>query len=394
MSVAFTVRTRPDRAPGPGAQAETVGLTEAAVRRVVRTSERELLDTDRRRRLSGEVSRAIAEAGFARQFVPKRYGGTAGTFSALLHASATIGETCLSTAWCATLYAAHGRLASYLPDEGQQVLWRDSPDTLISASIMPPQGEAVRERGGWRLRGRWDMASGVDHADWLLLGSRTDGAARPEHRILAVARSEWTTLDTWHSLGMRGTGSHAVEVTETFVPDHLSFPLDHLNLPPTPDAARCHRVPYLMVGALMFAMPILGAAQGALGESRAAMVARARAAGGAPEPVRRPETDRLLTESSAQIDAARLLLERAARRADEAEPTPLLAAENRRDAAVAVSWCAASADRLFRAAGSRAHREGSPIQRHWRDITTASSHGALGLDAAASGYADALLALP
>ncbi|WP_042383067.1 acyl-CoA dehydrogenase family protein [Streptacidiphilus melanogenes] len=359
---------------------------------MAQTAARDLPGIDDRRRIGAETAAAVVEAGFARHFVPQHLGGTAGTFSALLDASAAVGETCLSTAWCATLYAAHGRLASYLPEQGRQQLWERSPDMLISASIMPPQGEAVRERDGWRLRGRWDMASGVDHADWLLLGSRTPGADGPEHRIFAVPRADWTALDTWRSLGMRGTGSHAVEVTEAFLPDSLSFTLGSLNRPQPEGAARCHRVPYLMVGALMFAMPMVGAAQGALDAWRAASVRRA--GGGTPGLARRAETDRVLAECSVQVDAARMLLERAARRADTADPSPLLAAENRRDAAVAVSWCASVADRLFRTAGSRAHREDSALQRHWRDLTTASSHGALAVEAAAVGYADALLDLP
>ncbi|MFR0353170.1 acyl-CoA dehydrogenase family protein [Streptomyces sediminimaris] len=373
---------------GPVPYADRTGFDDAAVERVARTARRDLPLTDDRRRLGEEAAAAIADAGFARHFVPRRHGGRAGTFSSLLTASASVAETCLSTAWCATLYAAHGRLASYLPEEGRRALWKGSPDTFIAASIMPPQGEAVRDRDGWRISGRWDMASGVHHADWLLLASRTAGPDGPEHRIFALPRHEGTVLDTWRSLGMRGTGSNAVEVAGSFVPAHLSFTLAELNRPQAADAARCHRVPYLLVGALMFATPIVGAAQGALDAWRTATAGRARHGGAATG--RRAETERVLTESSAQITAARLLLERAARRADQTDATPLLTAENRRDAAMAVTWCAAAAHRLFGAAGSRAHREDDPLQRHWRDITTAASHGALGLEAAATGYAEAV----
>lgn len=374
----------PDLPPSPDV------FPAAAIQRVSKIAERDLPVMEQQHRLSAEAPGSIADAGFARHFVPQRFGGTAGTFSSLLTASAAVAETCLSTAWCATLFAAHGRLASYLPEEGRQALWGRSPDTLISAAIMPPRGEAVPERGGWRISGRWETASGADHADWLLVASRTGGPDRPEHRVFAVPRKDWTVLDTWRSLGMRGTGSNAVDVEQAFVPASLSFTLDDLDRPQEDGAARCHRVPYLMVGALMFAAPIVGAAQGALDAWRSAAVRRG-GGGGAPAPVRRTETDKVLAESSAQIAAARLLLERAARRADAAEATQLLAAENRRDAVMAVTWCAAAADRLFHASGSRAHRDDSPLQRHWRDITTAASHGALGLDAAATGYAAASL---
>ncbi|MFD8787198.1 oxidoreductase [Kitasatospora sp. NPDC059599] len=365
--------------------AETSELPEAAelpaeaVGRVVRAAERDLPALEDRRRLGAETVAAITAAGFPRHFVARGFGGTAGTFSALLAASATVARTCPSTAWCAALFAAHGRLASYLPEEGRTALWRDSPDVLVATAIMPPRGRAVRVPGGWLLSGRWDTASGVDHANWLLLASRTGTPDRPEHRILAVPRADWTALDTWRSLGMRGTGSHAVEVAEAFVPDRLSFTMADLRHPVSQDAARCHRVPVQLVGALMFAAPVAGAARGALDAWSAAATAR------------RTESDRALSEGSAQIAAARLLLERAARRADEDPVTPLLVAENRRDAVTAVRWCAAAVDRLFHASGSHVHRDGSPFQRYWRDITTAATHGALGPSAAAAEYADALL---
>ncbi|MFE6051084.1 oxidoreductase [Kitasatospora sp. NPDC056446] len=357
-----------------------VGLPAGAVGRVVRAAERDLPALEERRRLGREAVAAITAAGFLRHFVPREFGGTAGTFSALLAASVTVAATCPSTAWCATLFAAHGRLASYLPEEGRRELWGRSPDVPVATAIMPPRGEAVPVPGGWRLGGRWDTASGVDHADWLLLAARTGPPDRPEHRILALPRADWTVLDTWRSLGMRGTGSNAVEVAGAFVPARRSFTMADLRRPATRDAGRCHRVPVQLAGALMFAGPVAGAAQGALDAWSAAAVAP-----------RRAETDQALSEGSAQIAAARLLLERAARRADEEAVTPLLVAENRRDSVTAVRWCAAAVDRLFHAAGSHVHRDGSAFQRYWRDITTAATHGALGTPAAAAEYADALL---
>ncbi|WP_051652812.1 acyl-CoA dehydrogenase family protein [Kitasatospora cheerisanensis] len=161
------------------------------------------------------------------------------------------------------------------------------------------------------------------------------------------------------------------------VPRHLTFAFERLERPLEDGAAPCHRVPSLMVGAPMFAMPIVGAAQGALDAWRAA----------APP---HPDTERLLAESSARIDAARLLLERAARTADRTAPTPLLTARGRRDAATAAAWSVATADGLFHASGARVHHPHDPLQRHWRDITTAATHHALNARAAAAAYAEAL----
>ncbi|MEU4863542.1 oxidoreductase [Kitasatospora aureofaciens] len=375
------------KAPVANTAAPPPALPADALGRVVDAARRDLAGVEDRRRLGPEAVAAVVAAGFPRHFVPRELGGTAGTFAELLGASAEIARTCPSTAWCAILFAAHGRLAAYLPEEGRKELWGASPDVLIATSIMPPQGEAVRDGDGWRIRGRWDTASGVDHAYWLLLATRTGPADRPEHRIFAVPRSDWTVLDTWRSLGMRGTGSNAVEVAGAFVPDRLSCTLADLQRPLGVDAARCHRVPVHLAGALMFAAPVLGAAEGAFDAWRSAVTPRLPAL----SPARRAEAELALGEGSARIAAARLLLERVAERADRAEVTPLLVAENRRDAAMAAAWCAEAVDRLFRAAGSQVQREDSPIQRYWRDVTTAASHGVLGPAAAAADYAAAVL---
>ncbi|KDN86879.1 hypothetical protein [Kitasatospora cheerisanensis] len=168
-----------DAAPRlPAAASTATGFDEAAVRNIARIARSEHLATDRRRRISARAATAVVRAGFARHFVPRHLGGSAGSFSALLDAATELGRTCLSTAWCATLYAAHGRLASYLPEPGRQQLWADGPDTLIATSIAP-QGTAVEEDGGWRLHGRWNTASGVTHARWILLGALVPGPAGP-----------------------------------------------------------------------------------------------------------------------------------------------------------------------------------------------------------------------
>ncbi|MGW2562105.1 acyl-CoA dehydrogenase family protein [Streptomyces sp. NPDC001514] len=346
-------------------------------------------------RLTDRLADSLVADGFARHFVPERWGGCAGTFTALLDAVSTLAETCASTAWCAALYAAHGRLASYLPEAGQQELWGSTPDVCVAASVVPPQGSAERAGSGWRLTGKWTTASGIDQADWVLLASwapavdDSSGTAHVhrDHRIFAVRRTDVKVLDTWRPVGLRGTGSNSVEA-DVFVPDHLTFTVRDLGRVQT-HAARCHTVPFPLVAALIFAAPILGAAEGALRTWWLQQSGRVRPDGSTAS--QQPVQQRVLARSSAHIQSARLLLERAAQRADHAPVTPVLVAENQRDVAAAVEFCATAADQLFQTAGLHALDEGDALQRGWRDITAARSHATLNFDAAASSYAGALL---
>ncbi|WP_424888218.1 acyl-CoA dehydrogenase family protein [Streptomyces sp. XH2] len=340
-------------------------------------------------RLAGETADAVRDAGFARHFVPRCYGGSEGTFGEFLTATATVAAVCASTAWCAALFAAHGRLASYLPERARQELWGAGPDVRIAASVIPPQGRATAGEGGWRLDGRWSYASGIDHAEWVLLAGFTESAGGREHRIFAVPRAEVTVLDTWRPLGLRGTGSNSVRVEDVFVPEYRTFTLDRL-LRPLPGGGRCHGVPFPMVAALQFAAPLLGAAEAAQSLWTAATAGRRRADGRAAALT--PAARHLAAESSAKIKAARLLLVEVALRADTAEATPAVVAECRRDAAMAAALCAEAVDRLFHAAGAGALAEGNPLQQKWRDVTAAAAHATLSFDTAAAAYADAVFA--
>lgn len=340
-------------------------------------------------RLTERLADSLVENGFARHFVPERWNGAAGSFTALLDAVSELAETCASTAWCAALYAAHGRLTGYLPEAGQREIWAEGPDVRVAASVMPPQGSAVRVAGGWRVTGRWATASGVDQADWILLASWAAQDGDPtgetrEHRIFAVRRAEMKVLHTWHPVGLRGTGSNTVE-GDVVVPDHLTLTLGDLARV-QPHAARCHTVPFSLVATLIFAAPVLGAAEGALRTWWETQSRRVRPDGGtAVQPL-------VLARASAHVLAARLLLERVAQRADHAPVTPVLVAENQRDVTVAVELCGTAVDELFRTAGLSALEEDDALQRHWRDITAARTHRTLNFTAAATGYADALLA--
>ncbi|MEU6094336.1 oxidoreductase [Streptomyces sp. NPDC047079] len=337
-------------------------------------------------RLTGDVAEAISEAGFARHFVPERWGGRAGTFRQLLDAALETAEACASTSWCATLFAAHGRLSAYLPEEGQHDVWASSPDVRIAAAVVPPSGRATACDNGWRLTGSWGYASGIDWADWVLLASWTPPVDGPgenhEHRIFAVPRADVDVHHTWRSLGLRATGSNTVTAEDVFVPAHRSFTVADLATS-RPGAARCHSVPYPMVAALMFAAPTLGAARSARSAWMTQAVERMRVAADGPGRSLPAGPRRTFAQASAEIHAAGLLLADVAERADSADVTSLSVAECRRDATAAAARCSQAVDALFRASGARGLVEGNTMQRLWHDVTAVTAHAALDADAAA-----------
>ncbi|MFD4551242.1 hypothetical protein [Streptomyces sp. NPDC058466] len=376
-------------APTASTQASTpVHWAHGAAARAARSA----ADAERARSLDPEVAAALVDAGFARYFVPGRWGGRVGTFGELLEAVALVGEGCASAAWCAALQAAHGRLAAHLPERGQADLWQDGPDVPISAAVVPPSGRLTEVDGGYRLSGRWNLASGVDHAHWVLLAATEGAPDGGRQRILALPRADIRVHDTWNNSGLRGTGSHSLTVDDAFVPRHRTVLRESLAAGrDEPDAARCHRIPYQLVASLIFVAPALGAARGALRSWTE--LTRGRTAPHDRATPRGADAAQVLARSSAEIDAAQLLLERAARRADTAPLDDLPVALNLRDAAIAVDLLVGAVERLLRGGGSRAQRDDCELQRFWRDLYAVAGHAAVQLPPAADAYAQEVLAV-
>jgi alkylation response protein AidB-like acyl-CoA dehydrogenase len=390
--------TRPGRTGG--------ALTEDAVLCAARAAGRSAQAAERDRRPAPEVVTALREAGLARHFVPRRWGGAEGGFAALITATALIAEECASAAWCGMLWAAHGRYAARLPEEGQRELWGEGPDTLIAAALAPPAGTTRQVPGGWLLEGRWDCVSGVDFADWILFAAPAEDTAaeapvgegaRPKPQaaseaparagawVLAVPRSEVSVRDTWRSVGLRGTGSNSVDVKGVFVPDRRARPLGEvLAAVDEPGASPARQASAQAAGGLLFCAPALGAARGAL---RSWTRWASTPPPGRPAALGDPAQRRVMARSACEIDAVALLLERAGAAADADPTAPRVEAVNRRDAAVAAELLVEAVERLFRTGGAHTRDENSVVQRAWRDTHTVAGHGALRLDAAAGAYA-------
>jgi len=126
-----------------------------------------------------------------------------------------------------------------VPDAGVDEIYGSSPDAFMAAAFHPPQ-RAVEVAGGYRLTGRAPLASLVHDSEWLMLtGMVMDGGTprmvgnAPEIVGMVLRTSEAQILDTWDTLGMRGTDSNDVAVDNVFVPMARTF---HLTPEFTPGA--------------------------------------------------------------------------------------------------------------------------------------------------------------
>jgi alkylation response protein AidB-like acyl-CoA dehydrogenase len=372
----------------------TRGALVAAAARLAPLAAAGAVRAERQRRLDPDIAEGIVEAGFARHFAPARRGGTEGTFAECLAAVAAVAEGDPSAGWCASLAANFGRLAAFLPEEGQQSVWDDGPDARIAGTLVPA-GSAVPAPGGWRVSGAWHAMSGVHHADWAMVccAVPVDGD-RGELRVLVVPRRDFAIADSWHNVGLRATGSDTAVVEGALVPVAHSFPrADLLSGQESSSCARCYRVGFDAVNGLSFAAPVLGAVEAAM-RMWSSMAAQKRASPRNAHSISGNSDAAVsfaLARCTGEVDAARLLLERGAADADAGMPGTLAASRGRRDYALAVDLLVRAANRAFRHAGTRAQSTRGPFQRHWRDANAAAGHAALQFEPAARAYTDLLL---
>jgi alkylation response protein AidB-like acyl-CoA dehydrogenase len=342
------------------------------------------------RRLDPDIVKGVVAAGFPRHFVPPRWGGPAGTFTQLNPAVSAVGAGCTATAWCASLAAHVSRFAAHLPAEGLDEVWGDGPDTFMVASLTP-LGTAEPVAGGYRLRGTWPFVSAVEFADYALLAATVPGAGP---RVLAVPRGSWTVEDAWRNVGMAATGSNPVTVDGVVVPEARTVSRDDLfRGRAVASDAPCHAVP-MQATTMMFAGPALGAAKGSLASWLAYVTPKIRRAAADPTPAlpgmptfNRAAYDLVLARSAADIDAAELLLDRAAATADQGGSiTTVEVMRNWRDCAVATETLVGVVNRLFKGVGTTGQALTNPVQRFWRDANSIAGHQGLQVESAATAY--------
>jgi alkylation response protein AidB-like acyl-CoA dehydrogenase len=83
-------------------------------------------------------------------------------------------------------------------------------------------GKAEKVEGGYRITARKVFTSGAPTGDLLMTGAVLEADGEPPmvlHFGVPMNSPQVKVLDNWRALGMRGTGSHDVEIDGHFVPE-------------------------------------------------------------------------------------------------------------------------------------------------------------------------------
>jgi 3-hydroxy-9,10-secoandrosta-1,3,5(10)-triene-9,17-dione monooxygenase len=359
---------------------------------------RELLPGLRGRSAEAEAQRKIPAAsikelqatGVLRLLQPRRYGGHEANPTVFYAAVKMIASACGSTGWVTSVLGVHPWHLGLFADAAQEEVWRDDLDTLVSSSYAPV-GRAKPVDGGFRFSGRWGFSSGSDHATWVLVGGLVIGdEGKPvDYRTFLVSRSDYTIVDVWDTVGLRGTGSNDVVIEDVFVPEHRTLSFQH--------TARCicpgqelndgplYRMPYGTIHPYAITAPLIGMAVGAYDSYVGYTRERIRASYVGEKAAEDSFAQVRVADAACEIDAAWLQLERNINEElgliESGQSIPLeLRLRARRDQVCGSARVISAIDKLFESAGGKAINTSTPISRFWRDAHAARVHAANDLE--------------
>lgn len=329
------------------------------------------------RKVPQENIDALQEAGFFLALQPRRWGGHEVDPQDFFRMHLAIAENCMSTAWASGIVAVHAFQLALMDERAQQDVWDDDIHTRVSSSYAP-LGKVTEVDGGFRLSGRWGWSSGSDHCTWVFLGAICpDGG----FRSFLVPRGDYEIVDTWHAMGLQGTGSNDIVVDDVFVPDYRTHKAEDgflgTNPGVTADSAPLYRLPWAQLFVRVVSTPAIGAARDALDLYRQLVVGKA--SGDLTKLAGDTAPQERIAAAITSIDEMEAILfrnfDRMMAQVSAGEEVPVLERiKYRYQASLVIERCMAVVDSLFSSAGGSSVFLGSEIQQRFLDIHTGRAH--------------------
>ena len=338
---------------------------------------------EQNRRVLQESVDALEAIGAFRVTQPKKYGGYQGLSQDHVDVARAVGRGDGGTGWITALINMAGWLTALLPDQAQEDVWGEDPNTKVTV-VLATNGKTRRVPGGYMVSGEWGYASGSWHAEWSFLGAELvdeDGNFDDAAQLL-IPKSDLQYRDTWYVAGMRSSGSNTWVADDIFVPDYRVLRGSPALLgeypgtdEDTPAVYKAGWIPWLNV--------ILAGAQ--LGIGRAVLD---KVIAGSNKPIAYTsiahKSDSVafqldIAKAALTLDSADLMVARACREIDEPAaagvyPDYLTRARNRAYVGWAAETVSKAIEMLLTAHGSGGFAEVNSIQRFWRDQAVASRH--------------------
>ncbi|MGO9384908.1 MAG: acyl-CoA dehydrogenase [Mycobacterium sp.] len=352
------------------------GITDDFVARLAERAD----EAERLRRLPAATVSEFKQTELFRLLLPARFGGVQASFPELLQPVRLMAHGCASSAWTLGFYALHNWMLSLFDPRAQEEVFSSGP--VLAPAPLAPTGRGVPADGGVRLTGRWSWATGALDADWVIVGALIERRDGIDPALVVVPAGEVEVADTWHTAGMRGTGSHDVIITDAFIPEHRIVAVADIYAGTAPGArahnAPTYRWPMVPALALVASMPVLGAAERVSELFAERLGSRVLAYSGVAQKDQ-PAAQIRLGHARVRLRALLALItetadgiEQIVARGDQVSRA--VRADARLAAAHTVHECRAIIADLLEASGAGAQFLSNPLQRAKRDVDIAAGH--------------------
>ena len=313
---------------------------------------------------------ALKDDGFFTALVPEELGGGGASVSEICDAIRVLAAACGSTALAFSMHSHLVAVAAWrwrhqgAPTEG--MLRRVAGEGLILVSSggsdwLESGGTAEKVEGGFRINGRKPFSSGSPGADLLSTSAVYDDPENGPtvlHFSVPLKAEGVELVETWQVLGMRGTGSNDIVLTDVFVPDAAIM------------GRRPKGVWHMLFHIIsMIAFPLiysayLGVAEGA---RDLALAAAKKRPGGAQLP-------QLAGEMENALMSGRLAHRRMTELADTGSPGPETTSEAMVLRTLVAKAAIETVERAVLLAGGGAFYRRMGLERAWRDVQAARFH--------------------
>ncbi|MCV7381317.1 acyl-CoA dehydrogenase [Mycobacterium alsense] len=345
----------------------------------------EAAESERARTLTPAIVDEMWACGLMSAFNPVAAGGVEPSFAQMI-------ETWIEMAWQDGSFGWIGianlpssfAAATYLPDDGFAEVFTAHGNRVTLGGQFFPNGQGTVVEGGYVVSGSWNFGSGTGHSEYIAAGffPMDNGEMRwisegfPEMRVAVVPRDQISLDDGWFVQGLKGTGSYDYNAREVFVPDGRTFEL--FVREPYRGSSPATRMGLMPVTAAGHASWALGVSKSMLDDVQELAATKFRMSDMAAL-ASRPTFQKGLAHHRAAWRAARLLVLDAFTTAEAAvaeghDLTPALRADMRVAAVFATDTARACAEWAHLVAGTSSIREGSRLERAFRDIYTGTQH--------------------
>jgi alkylation response protein AidB-like acyl-CoA dehydrogenase len=337
-------------------------------------------EIERTRRIPEPLLTELFESRLFRLFLPRSLGGDEVEPGVYLGAVEEVSRNDASVGWNMFVSNSSALIAPFIAPEAARAVF-SNPRTVVAWG--PPNAcELTAVPGGYRVTGRWEFASGCRQANWMGAHAHVrepDGSLRKNRYGRATVRTalfpvaEATILDTWNTIGLRGTGSDSYTVEDVFVPEAFSGTRED------PSLRRETGPLYAFTMQGLYAVGVAGVALGTAQAMLDAFIDLAQRK--TPRGLGRLADSAMVRADTAKAEArlgsARAYLKEILAdiyaSADDVAPIGIRdRARVRLGCANAIHGAIEVADWVYKAAGVDAIFPGSPFERRFRDIHTLS----------------------